>query len=164
AGHFDERYVDRAVLRALAQKEELGRLDAQSFEHGPPASIDLDSPRHRDVARRLAEESVVVLANDGVLPLGDGAQARIAVVGPNAHRAAALQGCYSFTNHVLVHHPDHEAGLEIPTVLEALGTAFAGAGAPQPELVHAQGCAVEDDDTSGFAEAVEAAWAADVAV
>src|SRR5690606_22556365 len=72
AGAFDERYVDRAVLRALAQKEELGLLDAQAFEDEPPAAIDLDSPRHRDVARRLAEESVVVLANDGVLPLGDG--------------------------------------------------------------------------------------------
>jgi len=166
AGQVDERYVDRAVLRALSQKEELGLLDPEAFEDEPPAVVELDSPRHRDVARRLAEKSVVLLANDGVLPLVRGTQAprRVAVIGPNADRAAALQGCYSFTNHVLAHYPDHDPGLDIPTVHEALAGAFTAAGAPQPELVLAAGCAVEGEDTSGFAEAVAAAQGADVAV
>lgn len=166
AGELDEQYVDRAVLRALAQKEELGLLEPEAFEDEPPAVVDLDSPRHREVARRLAQESVVLLANDGVLPLGRWEQAprRVAVIGPNADRAAALQGCYSFANHVLAHYPDHEPGLEIPTVRDALGSAFAEAGMPQPELVYAAGCAVEGEDTAGFAEAVAAASGADVAV
>ncbi len=43
AGLVDEALVDRAVLRALAQKEELGLLDA-TFETSPRAEIDLDSP------------------------------------------------------------------------------------------------------------------------
>src|SRR5690606_12273375 len=165
AGELDEQYVDRAVLRALAQKEELGLLEPEAFEDEPPAVVELDSPRHREVARRLAQESVVLLANDGVLPLGRWEQAprRVAVIGPNADRAAALQGCYSFANHVLAHYPDHEPGLEIPTVRDALGSAFAEAGLPQPELVYAAGCAVEGEDTAGFAEAVAAASGADVA-
>ncbi|WP_460633807.1 beta-xylosidase/alpha-l-arabinosidase [Leifsonia lichenia] len=166
SGAFDEAYVDRAVLRALAQKEELGLLDADAFEDEPPSVVDLDSPRHRELARRLAEESVVLLRNDGVLPLGarSSALSTVAVIGPNADRAEALQGCYSFANHVLAAHPGLPLGFEIPTVLESLPGAFADAGLPVPEFVHAEGCAVEGDDESGFAAAVDAATSADLAV
>ncbi|WP_213282182.1 beta-glucosidase family protein [Cellulomonas hominis] len=167
SGLLDEGYVDRAVLRALAQKEELGLLDPDAYEDEPPATVDLDSPRHRELARRLADESVVLLANDGLLPLAGGtgpAPARVAVVGPNAARPQALMGCYSFANHVLAHHPDVPLGFEIASVLDALGPAFDEAGAPRPEIVHAPGCAVEGDDTSGFAAAVDAVASADVAV
>ncbi len=166
SGALDEGFVDRAVLRALAQKEQLGLLDPDAFEGEPPTDIDLNSPRQQELARRLAEESVVLLSNSGVLPLDgwDAAPARVAVVGPNAHRAEALMGCYSFANHVLPHHPELPIGFEIPTVLEAFGSAFDRAGLDAPELVFAQGCTVEDEDTSGFAEAVAAAQGADVAV
>lgn len=163
AGLVDEALVDRAVLRALAQKEELGLLDA-TFDDPPPATIDLDSPRHRDVARRLAEESIVLLSNDGVLPLTGRswpAPARIAVIGPNADRAEALMGCYSFANHVLAHHPGHELGFDIPTVTEALREESALAGA---EVTVVRGCDVQGEDRSGFPAAVTAAAAADVAV
>jgi beta-glucosidase-like glycosyl hydrolase len=158
--------VDRAVLRALKQKEELGLLEPDVYEDAPPAVVDLDSPAHRDVARRLAEESVVLLSNDGVLPLGawHDKPARVAVIGPNAARPEALMGCYSFANHVLAHHPGVPAGFEIPSVADALAGEFGRAGLPVPELTFAQGCEVEGDDTSGFPEAVAAAEAADVAV
>lgn len=158
AGKFDEAFVDRAVIRALRQKEELGLLDPDAFEDEPPQQIDLDSPRHRDVARRLAEESLVLLSNDGALPLRPEVS-RIALIGPNADRAEALQGCYSFANHVLAHHPDHEIGFEIPTVREALVEAL-----PDARIVVARGCEVDDQDRSGFEEAAEAAADADVAV
>jgi len=156
AGLVDEALVDRAVLRALAQKEDLGLLDADAFEDEPPTHVDLDSPRHRELARRLAEESVVLLSNDGVLPLAQ--PRRVAVVGPNAARPEALMGCYSFANHVLAHHPDLPLGFEIRSVHEALVAAL------DAEVTFAEGCTVEGDDTSGFAAAVAAATDADVAV
>ena len=163
-GRFDEAYVDRALLRVLAQKEELGLLDTDAYAGEPPASIDLDPPAHQALARRLAERSVVLLANDGVLPLNQGAPPRrVAVIGPNADRTEALQGCYSFANHVLPGFPDHPVGIAIPTVAEALATAFADAGST-PEFVTAAGCAVEGEDTSGIPAAVEAATGADVAI
>ncbi|MCC2336499.1 glycoside hydrolase family 3 N-terminal domain-containing protein [Cellulomonas wangsupingiae] len=156
AGLVDEALVDRAVLRALAQKEDLGLLDDDAFEDEPPAHVDLDSPRHRELARRLAEESVVLLSNDGVLPLAQ--PRRVAVVGPNAARPEALMGCYSFANHVLAHHPDLPLGFEIRSVHEALAATLDG------EVTFAEGCTVEGDDTSGLAAAVSAAADADVAV
>lgn len=155
AGEADEALVDRAVLRVLAQKERLGLLDAR-FDDAPE-SIDLDSPAHRDIARRLAEESVVLLANDGVLPLA--APRRLALIGPNADSAPALMGCYSFANHVLAHHPGVPLGFEIPTVADALAGEFGSA-----ELLLAEGCSVEGDDASGIAEAVRAAADSDVAI
>ncbi|WP_390610976.1 beta-xylosidase/alpha-l-arabinosidase [Clavibacter californiensis] len=168
AGLADESLVDRAVLRVLAEKEELGLLDA-TFED-PPTSIDLDTPAHRDVARRLAEESIVLLANDGTLPLADDgtlplagagrtAPGRIALIGPNADSAEALMGCYSFANHVLAHHPGTPLGFAIPTVAEALRAEL-----PDSELVVVAGAEVGGDDRSGFDAAVEAARGSDLAV
>ncbi|MFZ7088893.1 glycoside hydrolase family 3 N-terminal domain-containing protein [Curtobacterium sp. RRHDQ10] len=165
AGDLDEAYVDRAVLRVLAQKESLGLLEPDAFDDGPPAFVDLDTPQHRAVARRLAEESIVLLRNDGVLPLTASSPARIAVVGPNADRAEALQGCYSFANHVLAAHPGLPLGFAIPTVLEALTDAVARSdGAGGPVVRSARGCEVEGDDTAGFDEAVALAADSDLAV
>ncbi|SMH50244.1 beta-glucosidase [Rathayibacter oskolensis] len=155
SGAADEAVVDRALLRVLAQKERLGLLDAR-FDDAPE-SIDLDSPAHRDIARRLAEESIVLLTNDGVLPLAQ--PRRIALIGPNADSAPALMGCYSFANHVLAHHEGVPLGFEIPTVKEALAAEFPGS-----EFLLAEGCAVEGDDASGIPAAASAAREADVAV
>ncbi|MFC6449613.1 beta-glucosidase [Cellulomonas gelida] len=159
-GLVDEALVDRAVTRALLQKAELGLLDATFDE--PPTEIELDSPAHRAVAAQLAAESVVLLANDGVLPLLGGsrpAPRRVAVLGPNADQHEAMFGCYSFVNHVLEHHTEVPVGIEVPTVLAALQAELDGV-----DLVATSGCAIDSDDRSGFADAVAAASAADVAV
>ena len=123
----------------------------------PPREIDLAGREPGAAARRLAEESVILLTNDGTLPLSGAA--RIAVLGPNADSAEALMGCYSFVNHVLAFHPEVPTGFEIPTVLEALRGEF-----PSAELSHERGCDVEGDDRSGIPAAVAAARDADVAV
>lgn len=156
SGEVDEALVDRAVLRVLAQKEDLGLLD-ETFD-APPASIDLDTPAHRDVALRLAEESLVLLTNDGTLPLAS-APASIAVLGPNSDAPEALMGCYSFANHVLAHHPEVPLGFELPSVLDAVRAEF-----PSASVTYERGCDVEGDDRSGIPAAVAAASAADVAV
>jgi beta-glucosidase len=155
-GAVDEALVDRAVTRALRQKAELGLLDA-TFDDEPPVEVDLDSAEHRALCRQLAEESVVLLSNDGVLPLAG--PRRVAVIGPNADRPEALFGCYSFVNHVIPNHPGTDAGIAAPSVREALAAEL-----PDAEVVHARGCGVDDDDVSGFAQAREAAAGADVAV
>ncbi|WP_084105529.1 glycoside hydrolase family 3 N-terminal domain-containing protein [Demequina sp. NBRC 110056] len=158
AGTVDVALVDRAAARILAQKERHGLLDA-TFEEAPPTGVDLDSPAHRDVARRIAEESIVLVSNDGTLPLAAADSSRTtAVIGPNADRVAALFGCYSFANHVLAQRPGVELGFEAPTVLDALRGELAGS------VTYARGSAVDDDDRSGFDEAVATAAAADTAV
>ncbi|GGH91739.1 beta-glucosidase [Arthrobacter liuii] len=156
AGVTDEALVDRAVLRVLAQKEELGLLD-ETFD-SPPVHVDLDSPRHRELALRLAQESLVLLTNDGTLPLHH-QPGRIAVLGPNAGAPEALMGCYSFANHVLAHHPDVPLGFEITSILDAVREEFPGA-----TTTAAQGCDVEGDDRSGIPGAAKIAAAADVAI
>lgn len=159
SGRVPEGMVDRAVRRVLAQKQRLGLLDPGFLDRLPDGDVDLDPPEHRAIAARLAEESVVLLANDGVLPLAPGPGRRIAVVGPNADDPAALMGCYSFANHVLPQHPDVELGLEVATVFGALRGEL-----PRAEVVHRRGCDVDTTDESAFAEAVALAADADVAV
>lgn len=155
SGAVEEELVDRALRRALLQKAELGLLDATFDE--PPAVVDLDDAEHRALARRLAEESVVLVANDGLLPLGS--PRRVAVIGPNADRAEAMFGCYSFLNHVLPHHPGVDQRLVVPTVLEAIRAEL-----PGTEVAWAAGCGVDDDDVSGLGAAAEVAATADLAV
>lgn len=160
-GSLDQGILDRAVGRVLAQKEELGLLDADftAADVTAPDQVDLDSPAHRALARRLAEESVVLLSNDGVLPLDPSGSPRIAVIGPNADSAEALMGCYSFVNHVLAHHPDVPAGIALPSVLDGLRAEL-----PQATITHRVGCEVEGEDRSGFPAAVAEAAAADIAL
>ncbi|MCS0472786.1 glycoside hydrolase family 3 C-terminal domain-containing protein [Curtobacterium flaccumfaciens pv. betae] len=169
SGQVDEALVDRAVLRVLRQKERLGLLEPDAFAEDAPTGIDLDTPLHQALARQLAAKSLVLLSNDSstadsgsargtpVLPLAPGAS--VAVIGPNADRAEALQGCYSFANHVLASHPDLPLGFAIPTVREAVAQALAPAA-----VRFAAGCAVTGDDRAGFADAVAVASASDVAV
>ncbi len=106
-GRVPESLIDRALRRVLTQKADLGLLDPD-WSPVPPAfagadlddpdtlrgTIDLDSPANRELAREIAEKAVVLLANDGTLPLT--APRRIALVGPNAAEGTAVLGCYSF--------------------------------------------------------------------
>lgn len=154
SGALPEAVVDRAVARVLAEKEDLGLLDA-AFDDAP-TTVDLDDPEHRALARRIAEESVVLLRNDGdLLPLAP--STRIAVIGPNADSAEALMGCYSFANHVLAHHPGTPLGFDIPTVRAALSARFA-------DTAFAEGCGVEGTDATGIDAAASLARDADVAI
>ncbi len=170
AGRVPEALVDRAVRRVLRQKAELGLLDPD-WSPVPPAlagadltdpeavrgTLDLDPPANRALAREVAERAVVLLANDGTLPLRR--PARIALVGPQARERTAVLGCYSFPAHVGPRHPEVPIGIELPTLAEALRGEF-----PDSELVIVTGVPVEADDVSGLPDAVAAARDADVVI
>ncbi|MGW4821169.1 beta-xylosidase/alpha-l-arabinosidase [Streptomyces sp. NPDC004227] len=157
-GTVPESLVDRAARRVLLQKCELGLLDEDWAADAPAESVDLDSAENRAVARRVAEESVVLLANpDGVLPLSP--DTRIAVVGPRAADALAMLGCYSFPSHVGTQHPEVPMGIEIPTLLDALRGEL-----PDAKVTFTEGCGVSEPDASGFEEALARAREADVCV
>ncbi|MGN9912148.1 glycoside hydrolase family 3 N-terminal domain-containing protein [Phytohabitans sp. LJ34] len=157
AGVVDEALIDRAAYRVLTQKAELGLLD-EGWRPLPEGADDLsfDDETGRDIALRLARQSIVLVRNEGgVLPLAPGA--RVALVGPVADDPLAMLGCYAFPTHVGVKHPDHEVGVEIPTLREALGRLV-------PGLVYEPGCEITGDDTSGIAVAAAAAAESDVCV
>jgi beta-xylosidase len=162
-GDIAEEVVDLAAARVLRQKCELGMLDPgwspvpgrPAAEDGRAHDLDLDPPASRALARRLAEESVILLANPArALPLP--AAAKVAVVGPLADDPLAFFGCYAMPRH-LGTHPDPGIGVDVTTVLTALR-------AQRPDVRYARGCDVRGTDRSGFAAAAEAARTADVVV
>ena len=156
AGTVDEALVDRAVRRVLTQKAEQGLLDAD-WQPLPDDvdDVSLDREADRDVALRLARESVIVLRNtDGILPLQPGL--RVSLIGPVADDPMAMLGCYSFPAHVSAH-SGHGLGLEIPSLRESLSGLI-------PDLDYLPGCEVDGDDLSGIPAAVDAATQSDVCV
>ena len=169
-GRVPEKLVDRALRRILTQKAELGLLDAD-WSPLPPAldgvgqddpealrgRVDLDGPENRALARALAEEAVVLLSNDGTLPLDR--PRRIALIGPNADEPVAVLGCYSFPQHIGVRHPGTPLGIGLPTLRDTLTAEF-----PDAEITVARGTGVDDGDLSGIQEAVRAAREADIAL
>lgn len=161
SGQVDESLVDRATLRVLRQKAELGLLDADWTPERSAAAgrgRNLDSAGNRDIARRLAERSVVLLANDsGALPLAE--PRTLALVGPCADEALAFMGCYSYPNHVLGHFPDMGIGVDAPSLYAALRAELAAT-----DIRYAPGVPVKEVDRSGIAAAVTAAAGAEVCV
>ncbi|MFF2149410.1 glycoside hydrolase family 3 N-terminal domain-containing protein [Kitasatospora sp. NPDC058190] len=175
AGAVPERLIDRALRRVLVQKVELGLLDADwspvpaalaDADLSEPGAlrglVDLDRPANRALAADLAEQAVVLLRNDGLLPLRD--PARIALIGPNADEPTAVLGCYSFPVHVGGQHPGTPPGIELPTLREALAAELTSTELAGSELRTVRGVTVDGEDTAGIAEAVHAARRADVVV
>ncbi len=157
-GQVPAELIDRAAARVLRAKCELGLLDPGWCPPAPAAVIDLDPPEHRGLARRLAEESVVLLANhDAVLPLRP--DASIAVIGPLADDPLAFFGCYSMPRHLGGRYAEAIEGPDAPTLLAALRAEL-----PAAEISYEAGCTVRGTDRSGFAHAIVHAEEADVVV
>jgi len=154
SGDLDEALVDRALQRVLEQKIELGLVEAD-YDPTPAHDTAFDDAGSREIALRLAREAVVLVDNDGTLPLA--ADVRVALVGPLADNPFAMLGCYSFPAHVGVHHPESGIGIDIPTVLAELSA--------RRDVIRAvPGCDVSEPGRDGFAAAQDAARDADVVV
>jgi beta-glucosidase len=101
-GYLTERDLDRALFRVLSSRFRLGLFD-------PPAMVRWaqitpaanDTPEHRRLALEAARESIVLLKNDGLLPLRKTLRT-VAVIGPNADDPAVLLGNYNGTNDRMV--------------------------------------------------------------
>ena len=101
-GYLTEEDLDRALFRVLSSRFKLGLFD-------PPAMVKWaqitpaanDTPEHRRLALEAARESIVLLKNDGLLPLRKTLR-RVAVIGPNADDVAVLLGNYNGTNDRMV--------------------------------------------------------------
>lgn len=170
-GDVPQEWVDRSASRVLAVKCGLGLLDdgweegVAELEGAADAGPDLDPPEHRRIARRLAEESVVLCQTDGMVPLRSSVLS-LAAVGPLADSPDGMLGCYTFARHVGDNDSD-TPGVEVPTLAEALRAEFPGAA-----VGAAPGCGIDgtiDGADGGVGDdrgtaAVEAARTADVCV
>ncbi len=147
-GQVDESLVDRAVRRILALKFRLGLFD----EPADPPAARTDAVRceaHVDLALRAAQDGIVLLKNDGTLPLDTGVH-RIAVIGPNADNARNLLGDY-VTGAI---------SQPVETVLDALRRVVDDS----TEVVYSRGGDIVNVDDADIEAAVSAAEGAEVAI
>ena len=89
-GLLSEEDIDRNLKRALAARFRLGEIDGTDPWKDLPESI-VEGPEHLTLALKMAEESLVLLHNDGILPLSGG---KIALIGPNADDPVMQWGNY----------------------------------------------------------------------
>ena len=135
-GLIDESVLDEHLRRTLYGRFELGMFDPADMipwkDLGPDV---INSEYNHQVAIQAARESMVLLHNDGVLPLSKNLK-KIAVVGPNANNAALLNGNYGGT-------PTAEHTF---TLLQGIQSAV-----PGTEVFYAQGCTLtEGYDTISY--------------
>lgn len=147
-GMLDVKYIDQAVARILTAKFNMGL-----FEYPLPMEKNYDkvvhAPAHVSLARKIAEESIVLLQNENnILPLQMNKLKSIAVIGPNADQVQF--GDYTWSR-------DNKDGV---TLLEALKERVGN----QLTLNYAKGCDLVTDDRSGFKEAVDVAKKSDVCI
>lgn len=145
-GLISEAEIDVAVSRLMTARMRLGMFDP--LERVPYAKIGyevVDSAEHRTLAHRAALESIVLLKNDGILPLSPDTK-RIAVIGPNAHDAETLLGNYFGT-------PSH-----IITPLDGVRTRANGM------VSYARGCHIAQSDWDSDAAAELLARESDVVI
>ncbi len=148
--------IEQALRHVLDARFRLGMLDpdaAVPYSRIPMSEVD--SPAHAALARKAAEESIVLLKNSGVLPLDRARLKRLAVIGANADSVRMLLGNYNGT-------PSHPV-----TILQGIRAA-AGSGI---DVVYAPGCplalkndGLTDPQPPEFQQAVEAARSADAII
>ncbi|GAB2501702.1 beta-glucosidase BglX [Pseudoxanthomonas sangjuensis] len=148
-GRLDEKLVDESVRRVLRAKYRMGLFaDPYRFcADTTRAKTRMLTPEHRQAARDVARESLVLLKNDGgVLPLSKDV-GKVAVIGPLADSRADMLGNWAGAGR------PQDAVTPLQGLREALGEA---------RVLHAKGAGVNGDDESGFDAAVAAAKQADV--
>ena len=114
-GYLKESDIDTALVRLFTARIRLGMFDPPGMDpYSRISDSELSSPAHRELARRIANESIVLLKNDGTLPLRTSGLT-MAVVGPIADQPRVLLGNYNGR-------PTHTV-----SILEGLQKEFAGA-------------------------------------
>ncbi len=175
AGSIEIAVVDAAVRRLLRMKFELGLFE-RPYVDADAAPAVFDTAEQRQLAHRVARKSIVLLKNEGnLLPL-DRSLSAVAVIGPSADSARLLQGDYHYPSHLestfgVIHEGDDASRavgsvnlaqyfVRTVTILDGIRSKLS----PQAKIYTARGCDTLGDSTAGFAEAVEAARWAQIAV
>ncbi len=147
-GNVSMNDIDRAVANVLRLKFEQGLFE-NPYVDPKMARQTCRSAEHQAIAEEVAAEGIVLLKNDGALPLSRSIR-RIAVIGPNADTPYNQLGDYTAPQ-------PREA---IHTVLDGVKAAVGD----KTEVVYAKGCAVRDTTTADIPAAVRAAEGADAVV
>lgn len=147
-GQITLKELDRAVANVLRLKFRMGLFE-NPYVSPEKARQLVRSQSHRQLAREVAREGVVLLKNDGILPLNKSI-GHLAVIGPNADAMYNQLGDYTA--------PQERAA--ITTVLDGIRQAVSGT----TRLTYVKGCAIRDTTQSEIPAAVAAARAADAVV
>jgi beta-glucosidase len=176
SGAVSTALIDEVVGRALTMKFRLGLFE-RPFVVPEQAAAVFDTPTQRQLAREIARKSIVLLKNEGdLLPLRKDIGS-IAVIGPNADNVRHQMGDYSYPAHIetlleLIEQPGTlpqtlpdkvelaDIGVEMVSVLAGITRAVG----PATTIRYATGCDVLGESQAGFAEAVAAAGAAELAI
>ena len=146
SGKVNETTLDKAVRRVLRLKFEMGLFE-HPYVDGKQAGKEVNNPDAKALARKVAQQSITLLKNDGILPLSK--DKKVAVIGPNADNIYNMLGDYTAPQ------PDGKAITVYQGIKAMLGT---------NQCVYAKGCAVRDTMDCDIPAAVEAARQADVVI
>ena len=145
---------ENAVKNVLRHKFRAGLFDKDPYLYSTE-HIVLDSPEERQTAYEIAAQSVVLLENNGILPLKK--SGKILLTGPNANSMWAMCGDYSFP--AMAYFWKHvREGLDNPHIVGLL-EGMRGRGPEGVEIMYSRGCDwTEEDETRLEQGGDERAW------
>ncbi|XHR27870.1 MAG: glycoside hydrolase family 3 N-terminal domain-containing protein [Chthoniobacteraceae bacterium] len=159
-GLLTEAEIDEPCRRILGLKFRMGLFENPRRSNLALAAEIQNSPAHREVCLESARRSIVLLKNDGILPLGPGALQKIAVIGPNADNDLDQLGDWSLGAPQYPPEAGKQPRKNTVTILDGLRRS-----APEGcEVAYAQGCSGVTAETDAIAGAVDLAASSDVAV
>jgi beta-glucosidase len=134
-GLVSDQQITTACERLMTTRYLLGLLGDEGSEYDGISYDECDSDHHAALSQTVAEKAMVLLKNDGVLPLSLDKLGAVGVIGPNADSVACLEGNYNGTSSRYV------------TFLEGIRTACEG----KARVFYSQGCHLYRDRTSNLA-------------
>lgn len=157
SGKLSMAAVNQSCRKILRKKFELGLFEDDRYPDDAKAAEHVGTPHNRNQALKIAEEALLLMKNDGLLPLKESDYKKIAIVGPNSDNVLQMNGDWSLGTGQINMFENHPRELTI-TILDGIKARFSG------EVNYELGAGIEPAEKGDLKKAINLVNEADLSI